>query len=261
MPSSPDIESNAEEKEQIKNHLIDSWRKILYLHYSHYNRIDQKSQRFLAFMWAVEGYFIIHFFLNRKFDALDLGSGIMIVALCIGAIILGIYISILQSKPFYNWPNISEQASDFRPNGKIEDVRKDTLATLKISYEENIKIINKKAKLFKISIRWICLYFITLVFYFIELKMNESQIPSDILWTQEVIVNELPLPEEDTLTTDHVGAVEDNPAHIEKIEDENNEENELPKDEEEPQPIITKDEELNSDNVGVSETNHLPWEE
>jgi hypothetical protein len=24
MPSSPDIESNAEEKEQIKNHLIDS---------------------------------------------------------------------------------------------------------------------------------------------------------------------------------------------------------------------------------------------
>lgn len=74
FPSAPEIENNAEEKEQIKNHLIDSGRKILYLHYSHYNRIDQKSQRFLAFMGAVEGYFIINFFLNWKFDTLDIGS-------------------------------------------------------------------------------------------------------------------------------------------------------------------------------------------
>lgn len=76
----------------------------------------------------------------------------MLVALSVGIVIIGIYISILQSKPFYNGPDISAQANDFWPNGKIEDVRKDTLATLKISYEENVKIINKKAKLFKISI-------------------------------------------------------------------------------------------------------------
>lgn len=255
MPSTPQIETGAEEKEQIKNHLIDSGRKILYLHYSHYNRIDQKSQRFLAFMGAVEWYFIINFFLNRKFDTLDIGSGIMVVTLIIGAIILGIYISILQSKPFYNGPDISEQANDFRPNGKIEDVRKDTLATLKISYEENVKIINKKAKLFKISIRWICLYFITLAFYFIELKMNEAQIPSDILGTQDVIVNQLSSEENDALVTDHVWAVEENSDHIEKIEqkDENESTKDIEELKEKEKNMEEKDWLLNSDNVGVSE--------
>lgn len=47
--------------------------------------------------------------------------------------------------------------------------------------------------------------------------MNETQIPSDILGTQEVIINELPT-ENDDLITDHIGAVEDTPEHIEQIE-------------------------------------------
>lgn len=48
--------------------------------------------------------------------------------------------------------------------------------------------------------------------------MNETQIPSDILGTQEVIINELPKETTDDLVTDHMGAVEDNPDHIEQIE-------------------------------------------
>jgi hypothetical protein len=59
------------EKQHIEDQLIDSARKILYIHYSHYNRIDQKAQWFLTLMGAVEGYFIINFFLNRKFDSSD----------------------------------------------------------------------------------------------------------------------------------------------------------------------------------------------
>ncbi|MDR0861057.1 MAG: hypothetical protein LBO09_09135 [Candidatus Peribacteria bacterium] len=105
----------------------------------------------------------------------------MLISLLIGAIVIILYISILQSRPFYNGPNIEAQADDFRPDGKIEEVRKDTLATLKISYQENVKIINQKAKLFKISIRGICLYFLSLVVYFGVLKMHENEIPDDIL--------------------------------------------------------------------------------
>lgn len=60
-----------EEKKQVEQHLIDSAWKILEIHYSHYNRIDQKAQRFLTLMGAVEGYFVINFFLNWKFDLMD----------------------------------------------------------------------------------------------------------------------------------------------------------------------------------------------
>lgn len=105
----------------------------------------------------------------------------MLISLLIGAIVIVLYINILQSRPFYNGPNIEAQADDFRPNGKIEDVRKDTLATLKISYQENVKTINQKAKLFKISIRGIGLYFLSLIAYFGVLKMHEEEIPNDIL--------------------------------------------------------------------------------
>jgi hypothetical protein len=105
----------------------------------------------------------------------------MLFSLFIGAIVIILYINILQSKPFYNGPDIEAQANDFRPDGKISDVRKDTLATLKISYQENVKIINQKSKLFKISIRGICIYFISLACYFTLLKMNETDIPNDIL--------------------------------------------------------------------------------
>ncbi|MDR3169373.1 MAG: hypothetical protein LBU27_06550 [Candidatus Peribacteria bacterium] len=105
----------------------------------------------------------------------------MLLALVIGAIVIILYINILQSRPFYNGPNIEAQTDDFRPDGKIEDVRKDTLATLKISYQENVKIINRKARLFKISIRGICLYFFVLACYFAMIKANENDIPNDIL--------------------------------------------------------------------------------
>jgi hypothetical protein len=105
----------------------------------------------------------------------------MLLALIIGAVIIMLYINILQSRPFYNGPNIEAQANDFRPNGNSEELRKDTLATLKISYQENVKIINRKSKLFKSSIRGICLYFITLACYFATLKANEKDIPNDIL--------------------------------------------------------------------------------
>jgi hypothetical protein len=105
----------------------------------------------------------------------------MLIALVIGAVVVILYISILQSRPFYNGPNIEAQADDFRPNGKIEEVRKDTLATLKISYQENVKIINAKAKLFKISIWGLALYFTILVMYFALLKSNAQDIPNDIL--------------------------------------------------------------------------------
>jgi hypothetical protein len=168
-------------QEVVEQHLIESARKILNIHYTHYHRIDQKSQWFLTLIGAVEGYFIINFFLNRKFNSTDIVGISMLVALLIGAIIISLYISILQSRPFYNGPDIEAQANDFRPNGSPEELRKDTLATLKISYQENVKIINKKAQLFKISIRGICLYFITLASYFALLKSNENDIPSDIL--------------------------------------------------------------------------------
>ncbi|MDR2189890.1 MAG: hypothetical protein LBP53_01550 [Candidatus Peribacteria bacterium] len=55
----------------VEEHLIESARKILHLHYSHYNWIDQKTQRFLTLIGAIEGYFIINFFLNWKFDSTD----------------------------------------------------------------------------------------------------------------------------------------------------------------------------------------------
>jgi hypothetical protein len=67
IPPTKSLECNQE----VEQHLIDSARKILYLHYSHYNRIDQKAQRFLTLIGAIEGYFIINFFLNWKFDTMD----------------------------------------------------------------------------------------------------------------------------------------------------------------------------------------------
>jgi hypothetical protein len=70
-PLLPTSELSRDEKEQVENHLIASARKILKIHYNHYNRIDQKSQWFLTLMGAVEGYFIINFFLNWKFDIAD----------------------------------------------------------------------------------------------------------------------------------------------------------------------------------------------
>ncbi|MDR2189889.1 MAG: hypothetical protein LBP53_01545 [Candidatus Peribacteria bacterium] len=105
----------------------------------------------------------------------------MLFALLIGAVIIVLYVNILQSRPFYNGPNIEAQTDEFRPSGNIEEVRKDTLATLKISYQENLKTINKKAKLFKISVRGICLYFFILACYFAMIKINETDIPNDIL--------------------------------------------------------------------------------
>ncbi|MDR0607632.1 MAG: hypothetical protein LBG52_04735 [Candidatus Peribacteria bacterium] len=44
-----------------------------------------------------------------------------------------------------------------------------------------MKIINKKARLFKISIRGICLYSIVLAGYFVTIKASEKDIPNDIL--------------------------------------------------------------------------------
>ncbi|MDR0607631.1 MAG: hypothetical protein LBG52_04730 [Candidatus Peribacteria bacterium] len=64
-------EKSVEYNQAVEQHLIDSAWKILYLHYSHYNWIDQKAQRFLTLVGAIEGYFIINFFLNRKFDTTD----------------------------------------------------------------------------------------------------------------------------------------------------------------------------------------------
>jgi hypothetical protein len=60
-----------ENQQQVENQLIDSARRILEIHYTHYNRIDQKAQWFLTLMGAVEGYFVINFFLNWKFDITD----------------------------------------------------------------------------------------------------------------------------------------------------------------------------------------------
>ncbi|MDR0861056.1 MAG: hypothetical protein LBO09_09130 [Candidatus Peribacteria bacterium] len=61
-----------ENQSQVEKQLIESARKILEIHYTHYNRIDQKAQRFLTLMGAVEGYFVINFFLNWKFDSTDI---------------------------------------------------------------------------------------------------------------------------------------------------------------------------------------------
>jgi len=69
--SSSSFSGEALHSQEVQQHLIDSAWKILYLHYSHYNRIDQKAQRFLTMMGAIEGYFIINFFLNWKFDTTD----------------------------------------------------------------------------------------------------------------------------------------------------------------------------------------------
>ncbi|MDR2541473.1 MAG: hypothetical protein LBD11_07105 [Candidatus Peribacteria bacterium] len=63
--------SMEENQQQVENQLIDSARRILEIHYTHYNRIDQKAQWFLTLMGAVEGYFVINFFLNWKFDITD----------------------------------------------------------------------------------------------------------------------------------------------------------------------------------------------
>ncbi len=92
-----------------------------------------------------------------------------------------LYIIILQSRPFFNGPDIQAQTQDFWPQGDSDDLRKDTLATLKISYEENVKIINKKARYFKQSIWWICIYFLILVAYFILIKGQNTEVPNDIL--------------------------------------------------------------------------------
>ncbi|GHW02589.1 hypothetical protein AGMMS50249_3750 [candidate division SR1 bacterium] len=169
------------EKEQIEQQLIDNAWKVMYLHYSHYNWMDQKAQWFLTIIGAIEGYFIINFFLNYKFDAMDLSGFFMVFALMIGGLILAIYIGILQGKPFYNGPDIQAQATDFRPDGEISDLRRDTLATLKISYQENVKVINFKARIFKMSIWVICLYFAALAGYFIVVKQHTQDIPNDIL--------------------------------------------------------------------------------
>jgi hypothetical protein len=67
----PTLTQPNSDQEAVEKHLIESARKILEMHYSHYNWIDQKAQRFLTLVGAVEGYFIINFFLNRKFDISD----------------------------------------------------------------------------------------------------------------------------------------------------------------------------------------------
>jgi len=184
----------------------------------------------------------------------------MLFSLLIGAVVISLYISILQSRPFYNGPNIDAQAEDFRPNGSNDDLRKDTLATLKISYQENVKIINQKAKLFKMSIRGICLYFIILACYFFVLKVNEKEIPNDILlWDTPQIMtipeNQIP---ETLLTTDNLGAMEANPTEIEATEEENTEQalNAMwISDPSSVQPNIHREETpvLQSENVDVSE--------
>lgn len=173
--------SNPTEQEKMELHLIDSAWKVLYLHYSHYNWIDQKTQRFLTIMAAVEWYVIINFFLNWKFTFTDISWFIMLVALLIGVIVIFLFIFILQSRPFYYWPDILAQSEEFLQNWKQESLVKDTLETLNISYSENIKIINLKTKLFKWSVRWMCIFFVVLAYYFAVLKDNVADIPNDIL--------------------------------------------------------------------------------
>ncbi|MDD2537295.1 MAG: hypothetical protein PHU61_02275 [Candidatus Absconditabacteria bacterium] len=236
-----------EDRKEIEEHLIDNARKVLEIHYNHYNRIDQKAQRFLAFLGAVEGYFILTFVLDRKFNTTDVSSIVMIIALLVGIIVLGMYINILQSKPFYHGPNIAHQCDDFQPHGTIEETRKDTLATLKISYEENVKIINKKARVFKMSIRGLCIYFIIIVFYFGLLKMNENEIPSDILGIPN---------NEELLITDNLGGITTDENTIEEVEQgaiqEELEEEREEENTDELTPLIDTDK-LSSENIGISE--------
>jgi len=230
------------DKEAIENHLIENGRKVLEIHYNHDNRLDQKAQRFLAFMGAIEGYFILNFFLNHKFNSLDRVGITMLIALILGIIIIGIYINILQSKPFYNGPDIAKQTDAFRPNGSMEETRKDTLATLKISYEENIKTINRKSKLFKISVRGIGLYAITLGFYFIALKMTPADLPNDIAGNDDILI------------TENVGAIEESQQDIQIVEQKYaQEELSAPTETTPHHESTTENPSLTSDHLGVSE--------
>ncbi len=82
-PDAPILTHSPNDQGNIENQLIDSAWKILYLHYSHYNWIDQKAQWFLTIIGAVEGYLIINFFLNWKFSVEDPSGLIMLLALAI----------------------------------------------------------------------------------------------------------------------------------------------------------------------------------